>query len=111
MPGSAVVTAAILARSSSPDRPGGLLTDRALTPIQGRPVLAQVLRRLKLCSRLDSIVLAVGDEEADRRIIRAAEELDLNWVAGHPHDVLRLCCWPPTSGGRTRWSESTAIFP
>lgn len=89
MPGSAVVTAAILARSSSPDRPGGLLTDRALTPIQGRPVLAQVFQRLKLCSGLDSIILAVGDEGADRRIVQAAEELDLDWVAGYPHDVLR----------------------
>lgn len=111
MPDSAVVTAAILARSSSPDRPGGLLADRALTPIQGRPVLAQVLRRLKLCPGLDSIILAVGDEGADRRIIRAAEDLDLDWVAGYPHDVLRRLLLAAEARGAGQVVRINGNFP
>ncbi|UQZ89430.1 hypothetical protein C4J81_09555 [Deltaproteobacteria bacterium Smac51] len=83
------MTAAILARSSSPDRPGGLLTDRALACVLGRPVLAHIVRRLKICAQLDSLILAVGDEEADRRIAEAGRELGLEVIAGYPHDVLR----------------------
>jgi len=111
MPGPAVVTAAILARSSSPDRPSGLLPDRALTPIQGRPVLAHVLERLKLCSGLDSIVLAVGDQEADRRITRVAEALGLAWVAGHPHDVLRRMLKAAESQGADQIIRVNGNFP
>ena len=89
MPDRPVILAAILARSSSPDRPGGLLTDRALTEVQGRPVLEHIVRRLGRCRNLSETALAVGDAEADQRIVRAAGNLGLPWVAGHPHDVLR----------------------
>lgn len=88
-PGRPVVIAAILARSSSPDRPGGLLIDRALTEVRGRPVLEHIVRRLGFCHNLDGMILAVGEAGADRRIVRTAEALGLTAVAGHPHDVLR----------------------
>ncbi len=83
------VVAAILARSSSPNRPGGLLPDRALAPILGRPALAHLARRLGLCRNLQAVVVAVGDARADGHIIQAAADLGLPQVAGHPHEVLR----------------------
>ena len=81
------VCAAIVARSSSPGRPGGLLTDRALAGIAGQTALAHIVRRLRL-SRLNSLVLAVGDLEADAHIVSAGRGLGLEVVAGYPLDVL-----------------------
>ena len=83
------VAAAIVARSSSPDRPGGLLSNRTLVPVNGLSCLGHIARRLALCPLLDSVVVAVGDAEADRSIIEAAEALKLNWLVGYPHDMLR----------------------
>ena len=82
------VVGAIVARSSSPDRPGGLLTDRALVPIGGRPSLEHIARRLSLCSKLDAFIVAVGDKEADKLIIDASVQLNLPWLAAHPHGIL-----------------------
>lgn len=82
------IACVIVARSSSPGSPGGLLTDRALTPIFGRPALAHIHRRLSRCELITSTVVAVGDARGDGRIIAAAEHLGLGWVAGHPHDIL-----------------------
>ncbi len=111
MGGRPVITAAILARSSSPARPGGLLTDRALTPVEGRPVLAHLVRRLALCPGLDSLVLAAGEARADRRIILAAEELGLPWVAGHPHDLLRRLLLAAESRGADHVVRINGNFP
>ena len=86
MPGG--IRAVILARSSSPERPRGLLSDRALTPVAGQTVLAHIVRRLKLCRRLDGLILAVGDPEADSHILETAAALGLDRAAGHPHDLL-----------------------
>ena len=83
------VAAAIVVRSSSPDRPGGLLSDRALVPISGRSSLEHIARRLSLCGRLNAFALTVGDSTADRVIIQAAEKINLPWLAAYPHDILR----------------------
>ncbi len=82
------VLAVILAWSSSPEKPKGLLSDRALTPVAGQPVLAHLVRRLNLCRRVDGLLLAVGQEEEDGRILETGRNLGLDWVAGHPHNVL-----------------------
>jgi spore coat polysaccharide biosynthesis protein SpsF (cytidylyltransferase family)/MoaA/NifB/PqqE/SkfB family radical SAM enzyme len=106
-----VVAAAILARSSSPDRPGGLLTDRALTEVRGRPVLEHIVRRLGLCRNLSGLAAAVGEAGADQRIVRAAEGLGLPVVAGHPHDVLRRLLLAAESLGADHIVRINGNFP
>ena len=108
---AARVVCAILARSSSPDRPGGLLTDRALTPISGRPALAHIVRRLRRSRRLTALTLAVGDRQADRRIIEAAAGLELPKVAGHPHDILRRLLLAADSQGADHVVRVNGNFP
>ncbi len=111
VPGRPLIIAAVLARSSSPGRPNGLLTDRALTPVLGRPALAHLARRLGLCTRLDAVVAAVGDAQADQGIVRAAEELGLPWVAGYPHDVLRRLLAAAESQGADHVVRVNGNFP
>ena len=89
MPAHTRVIAAILARSSSPGYPSGLLTDRALTKVAGKLVLDHIIRRLSTCKNISSTVLAVGDLETDQNIARSGKSLGLAVVAGHPHDPLR----------------------
>lgn len=105
------IIGAILARSSSPDRPGGLLTDRALTCVGGRPVLEHLVRRLKKCQNLGGLVLAVGDDQADQRIAQAGAELGLPLVAGFPQDVLRRLLLAAESGQADHVVRINGNFP
>ena len=89
MPTQTQVIAAILARSSSPGYPSGLLTNRALTKVAGKWVLSHIIRRLSICQNISSVVLAVGDLKHDQTIAQAGESLGLAVVVGHPHDLLR----------------------
>ena len=82
------IAAVILARSESPDTPGRLLPERSLAEIHGRPVLAWTASRLRQAATLDRIMVAVGDRDQDRAIIELAERLGLDWVAGHPDNIL-----------------------
>jgi radical SAM protein with 4Fe4S-binding SPASM domain len=77
-----------LARAQSPSAPSNLLPERPLAPINGRPVLEWIIDRLKDSGRLDNIVLAVGDREQDREIVRLAERMGLTVYAGHPDGVM-----------------------
>ncbi|MDL2226299.1 radical SAM protein [Deltaproteobacteria bacterium OttesenSCG-928-M10] len=105
------ISAAIVARSPSPERPAGLLADRALVRVAGKSVLEHIVRRLALCPNLGSIVLAAGDAAEDGRIIAAAEELGLPAVAGHPLDLLRRLRLAAESQGADHIVRVNGNFP
>lgn len=105
------ISAAIVARSPSPDRPAGLLSDRVLVRVAGKSVLEHMVRRLTLCPNLDSIILAVGDAAEDARIIAAARELGLPVVAGHPFDLLRRLRLAAESQGADHIVRANGNFP
>ncbi|MEW6263500.1 MAG: radical SAM protein [Thermodesulfobacteriota bacterium] len=80
--------AAILARAESPASPEGLLPQRSLAPLLGRPVLAWTLDRLKARGRIDGIFLAVGDPIEDAAIVESGERLGLKVYACFPDNIL-----------------------
>lgn len=82
------MVAAIIARAQSPLAPANLLPQRSLAIINGRTVLEWILLRLKRCTRINNIVVAVGDREQDQRIILLAEKKGIKVYAGHPDDIL-----------------------
>ena len=111
MPYTPKIAAAIVARSSSPERPAGLLTDRTLTVVAGKPVLEHITRRLSLCVKLDAIVLAAGDQTEDARIIESARNLNLPVVAAHPFDLLRRLLKAADSQGANHVVRVNGNFP
>jgi spore coat polysaccharide biosynthesis protein SpsF len=75
--------AIVQARTNSTRLPGKVLQDLA-----GRPLLAQMLRRLKRCRNLDEIVVATTRDAADRPVVELAERHGARWFCGDEHDVL-----------------------
>lgn len=78
------VVASIEARMSSSRLPGKVLTD-----INGVPALSRLLRRLKLCTRIDDIVLATSTNPADDKVAEWAESEDLSYYRGSEENVLQ----------------------
>lgn len=78
------VVASIEARMSSSRLPGKVLSD-----IEGLPALSRLLRRLKLCNRIDEIILATSINEADDALERWAKAEGLLCHRGSEDDVLQ----------------------
>ncbi len=73
----------IQARMTSTRLPGKVLMDLA-----GRPMLAQQLRRLKACRRVDEIVIATTANQTDAPVVRLADAEGVRWFRGSEDDVL-----------------------
>lgn len=73
----------VQARMGSSRLPGKVLAD-----IDGRPMLAQQLRRLQECRSADDIVVATSTEPHDDPIVAVAEQAGARWFRGDEHDVL-----------------------
>jgi len=73
----------IQARMTSTRLPGKVLMD-----VCGRPMLAQQLRRLKRCRRVDEIVLATTGNAADDPVVALADGEGVRWFRGSEDDVL-----------------------
>ncbi len=56
--------------------------------LAGRPVLWHVLTRVRVCSRLDGVVLATTALEEDQCLVKLAEELGVPVYRGSEEDVL-----------------------
>lgn len=82
------IVAVIPARTVSPPPPDNLLDKRPLVYIQGKRVLEWIVQRLESSSRLDRVVVAVGDREQDSEIIDLARTLGLEVYAGHPGCIM-----------------------
>lgn len=73
----------VQARTTSTRLPRKVLMD-----LCGRPMLAQQLRRLKLCRRVEDIVLATTRNASDDPIVELAEVEQVRWFRGDEDDVL-----------------------
>jgi len=73
----------VQARTTSTRLPGKVLMD-----LCGRPMLAQQIRRLKLCRRADEIVVATTTNGTDAPIVGQAAKEGVRWFRGSEEDVL-----------------------
>lgn len=73
----------VQARVTSSRLPGKVLMDLA-----GRPMLAQQLRRLKRCHRVDEIVVATTTNDKDDPVVALANLEQMRWFRGSERDVL-----------------------
>ena len=77
------VTAIIQARMTSSRLPG-----KVLRRIQGKPVLAYQIERIKWCRRLSNVLVATSTNAADDPIEEMAKVHGLSVFRGSEHDVL-----------------------
>ena len=77
------VIASIEARMGSSRFPGKVLAD-----VNGKPALSRLLYRLKLCERLDGIILATTTDRKDDILVSWAASQDLECYRGSEEDVL-----------------------
>ncbi len=75
------------ARLGSTRLPGKVLLD-----VGGRPLLAQVVRRLQRCRLVDAIVIATTDNPRDQAIVELARQLGVAYFCGSEPDVLSRFC-------------------
>jgi len=73
----------VQARLTSSRLPGKVLMDLA-----GQPMLARQIRRLKLCSQIDEIVIATTINDTDDPIVALAAAEGVRWFRGSENDVL-----------------------
>jgi len=77
------VVAVLQARMGSTRLPGKVLMDLA-----GRPMLSQLLHRLKRARRVDDIVIATTTDPRDDALVELAKREDVRWFRGSEQDVL-----------------------
>jgi spore coat polysaccharide biosynthesis protein SpsF (cytidylyltransferase family) len=77
------IVALLQARMGSTRLPG-----KVLMPIEGRPMLEQLVRRLRPSRRIDRLVVATTTEPADDVLAAAAAGLDVAVFRGSEGDVL-----------------------
>jgi spore coat polysaccharide biosynthesis protein SpsF len=75
--------AIIQARMTSTRLPGKVLMDLA-----GRPMLAQLLARVKRCRLVDEVVVATTVNAADDPVVATARDEGIRWFRGSESDVL-----------------------
>lgn len=73
----------IQARMGSSRLPGKSMMDLA-----GAPLVGRILERVKRCTKLDDIVLAIPDTEKDRVLLRLGESYGVNVFAGSENDLV-----------------------
>lgn len=77
------VVATIEARMGATRLPG-----KVMMPIMGRPMLAIMIERVKLATRVDEIVVATTIKSNDNIIARLAKKSGVGWFRGSEDDVL-----------------------
>ena len=73
----------IQARMGSTRLPGKSMMDLA-----GRPLVGRILERIKRCSKLDEIILAVPDTSHDKVLVSLGESYGVKVFAGSENDLL-----------------------
>jgi spore coat polysaccharide biosynthesis protein SpsF len=96
----------VQARTGSSRLPGKVLAD-----LEGRPMLAQLLRRLKRCARADEIVVATTTNAADTPVIEIARREDVRWYRGDERDVLGRYAGAARESGADIVARITADCP
>ena len=77
------VVAIVQARMESTRLPGKVLKD-----VVGKPVLWHIVNRLRAAKRVDKVVIAAPDSDANKPIINFAQENNIDYYAGSELDLL-----------------------
>lgn len=77
------VVAIVQARMGSTRLPGKVLKD-----VVGRPVLWHIVNRLRAAKLVDKVVIAAPDNDANKPIIKFAQENNIDYYAGSELDLL-----------------------
>jgi spore coat polysaccharide biosynthesis protein SpsF len=73
----------IQARMTSTRLPGKVLAE-----VEGRPMLAQQIRRLRACRAVDEIMIATTRNATDDPVVDLARQEQIDWFRGDEEDVL-----------------------
>ncbi len=73
----------VQARMTSTRLPGKVLAD-----VEGRPMLAQQIRRLRACHAIDEILIATTENTTDDPIVDLSRQEQIGWFRGDEQDVL-----------------------
>ena len=87
------------------------LPHKVLKPLGGKPIIAQIFRRLKQCRTLDQIILATSINEDDDPIVGLCEEIGLPCTRGSLDDVLDRYYQTATQAQATTIVRITADCP
>jgi len=87
------------------------LPNKVLMPLGGKPIIAQIFRRLQQCQTLDQIILATSINEDDNPIANLCEEIGLPCSRGSLDDVLDRYYQAATQAQATTIVRITADCP
>ena len=87
------------------------LPHKVLMPLGGKPIIAQIFRRLKQCRTLDQIILATSINEDDNPIADLCQEIGLACARGSLDDVLDRYYQAATQAQATTIVRITADCP
>ena len=63
------------------------LPKKSMMPLSGKPMLYQMVERLKKCKLIDEIVIATSDQPEDHVLVELAKELEVSYFQGSLLDV------------------------
>jgi len=64
------------------------LPGKSLMDLAGAPLVGRILERVKRCTKLDDVVLAIPDTETDRVLMRLGESYGIKVFAGPENDLV-----------------------
>ncbi len=64
------------------------LPGKSMMDLAGAPLVGRILERVKRCTNLDDIVLAIPDTEKDRILMRLGESYGIKVIAGSENDLV-----------------------
>lgn len=65
------------------------LPNKALLEIKGKPTIVHLIERIKQAKNLDKIVLCTTTNPEDKKLIKVAEEQNINCFAGDEKDIIK----------------------
>jgi spore coat polysaccharide biosynthesis protein SpsF len=64
------------------------LPGKSMMDLAGEPLVGRILERVKRCTKLDDIVLAIPDTESDRILMRLGDSYGIKVFAGSENDLV-----------------------
>ena len=72
------------------------LPGKSMLPLAGRPLVYRIIERLKRCSKVDSLVLAVPNTAENETLVQLAKENNVEYFCGSENNLIDRFyngCW------------------